>query len=96
MQTTRIFRMGRLSGKDYVMICILLLVLGVLTFGPGKGMGKKVPTDPRHMPIYEAIRSGRPQAETELVCSTCHGKSSVPLPKNHPPKEQCLTCHQLI
>jgi len=45
--------------------------------------------------LYEAIKSGRTQAETELVCATYHDPGSLPLPKNHPPKEQCLICHVL-
>jgi len=67
-----------------------------LLLGSSKGKGKDIPLDDRHRPMYDALKSGRTRAETELVCSTCHGKSSIPLPKEHPPKEQCLICHMMV
>ena len=88
--------MAKLNGRDYLFIGVLIFLMAVFTVGSGRGKGKAVPVDARHRPIYEARKVGRSQVETELVCSTCHGKNSIPLPKNHPPKEQCLICHQLV
>lgn len=87
--------MKELKGVDYVMIAVLAALVAVLIIFPSKGKGKHVPVDPKHLPIYDSIKEGRTQAETELVCVTCHGKSLMPLPPNHPPKEQCLICHVL-
>lgn len=87
--------MKQLKGVDYILIAVLAAMVAGLIIVPGKGHGKHVPVDPRHLPIYDAVEAGRSQAETELVCLTCHGKSTNPLPQNHPPKEQCLICHLL-
>lgn len=80
--------------SDIFAVAVVAVLVAVLTLG-GKGHGKAVPLDDRHRHLYQAIKEGRNQGETELVCATCHGPSSLPLPKNHPPKEQCLICHPL-
>ncbi|HJV65626.1 MAG TPA: cytochrome C [Geomonas sp.] len=87
--------MKKLKSIDYVMIVLLVALVSALIVLPGKGHGKHVPFDAPHQTIYDGLKDGRNQAETELVCMTCHGKSSSPLPTNHPPKEQCLICHLL-
>lgn len=87
--------MKRISARDWLVIAAVGALIVFLSMGAGKGKGKNIPLDDRHNHLYDAIRSGRTQAETELICATCHGKSSIPLPKNHPPKEQCLICHLL-
>ena len=87
--------MKKISSKDWLIVAAVAALIVFLSMGAGKGKGKNVPVDERHTPLYEAIKSGRTQAETEMVCATCHGPSSLPLPKNHPPKEQCLICHVL-
>ena len=87
--------MKKFGSSDMLWVAAAAVLIGVLSFGAGKGKGKNIPVDDRHRPLYDAIRSGRSQAETELICATCHGQSSIPLPKNHPPKEQCLICHLL-
>lgn len=87
--------MKRISGRDWLIAGAAVALIGFLSMGAGKGKGKNLPVDDRHKPLYEAIKSGRTQAETELICATCHGPTSLPLPENHPPKEQCLICHVL-
>ena len=84
-----------LNERDFLYIFVLVVLLATLTVGASHGKGRKVPADDRHRTIYEGIKSGRSRTQTELVCSTCHSKSSLPLPKDHPPKEQCLICHLL-
>jgi hypothetical protein len=88
--------MNKISRRDLFIIIALAVLVGVLSLGSGKGKGKNVPADDRHKSIYEGLKSGRSRADTELICTTCHGNSSLPLPKNHPPKEQCLICHLLV
>jgi hypothetical protein len=88
--------MNKISGRDLLIIAAVAVLIGVLSLGTGKGKGKNVPFDDRHRPIYDSLKSGRTRAETELLCTTCHANSSLPLPKNHPPKEQCLICHLLV
>jgi len=80
--------------RDAVFIAAIALLIGVLAFGTVKGKGKDIPLDDRHRSSYRALESGESRARVELVCTTCHSKSSLPLPKGHPPKEQCLLCHK--
>ena len=87
--------MKKLTERDFLSIVVLLVLLSVLTIGSTRGKGREVPVDDRHRTIYDAVKAGRSRSETELVCASCHGKASLPLPKNHPPKEQCLICHPL-
>ena len=86
----------KLSRRDYFSIAAVVLLIAVLAFGTGKGKGKDIPLDDRHRPSYDALQSGKNRAEIELVCTTCHCKSSLPLPDGHPPKEQCLICHKQL
>ena len=83
----------KLCRRDYISIGAVVLLIAGLALGTGKGKGKSIPLDDRHRPSYDALRGGKSHAEVELVCTTCHSKSSLPFPKNHPPKEQCLICH---
>lgn len=87
--------MKKISGRDWTVVAGVAVLILFLAMGAGKGKGKNVPLDDRHKPLSEAMKGGRTQTETQLICATCHGKSSLPLPKNHPPKEQCLICHLL-
>jgi hypothetical protein len=86
----------RLSRRDYYTIAAVVVLIAVLAFGTGRGKGKPIPLDDRHRPSYDAINGGKSHVEIELICTTCHSKSSLPLPQGHPPKEQCLICHKLL
>jgi len=86
----------KLSRRDWFAILAVIVVIGVLALGTRKGKGKSVPLDDRHQASYDALKGGKNKAEVELVCTTCHSKSSLPFPKGHPPKEQCLICHGLL
>jgi hypothetical protein len=85
--------MKKLAKRDALCLAAVAVLVGVLSLGAGKGKGKDVPADERHLSVYDALKSGRNRSDTELMCGTCHSKSSIPLPKDHPPKEQCLICH---
>ncbi|TSK08008.1 MAG: cytochrome C [Geobacter sp.] len=85
----------KLSGSDWLMVAVGLGLVAILSVGVGKGKGKAVPLDERHKPFYLAVKGGQSQPQTEALCATCHGQGSRPLPKNHPPKEQCLICHPM-
>ena len=86
----------KLSRRDYFTGAGVALLIAVLAFGTGKGKGKDIPQDERHQASYDALKSGKDRTEVELICTTCHSKSSLPLPKGHPPKEQCLICHKQL
>jgi len=87
--------MKKISGRDLLLLAAVGVLIGVLSLGSGKGKGKNIPQDERHRPAIEAMKGGRTRAESELICATCHSKSAIPLPKEHPPKEECLICHLL-
>jgi hypothetical protein len=86
----------RLSKRDSFFVGGIAVVLVVLALGTLKGQGQNTPFDDLHRPSYVAIKNGRSQAQVELVCTTCHSKSSLAFTKTHPPKEQCLICHKLL
>lgn len=79
--------------NDLLVIVGVVVLLVVLAAGSLRRKGKPIPKDFQHATIYQDLKNGRPSREIELACTTCHSKSSVPLPDRHPPKEQCLTCH---
>lgn len=85
----------KFDARDGVALAVVATLIGVLAFGTGKGKGRAIPLDDRHRPSYDALKKGREKSEVELLCTTCHSKSSIPLPSGHPPKEQCLSCHPL-
>lgn len=87
--------MLKLKRRDLFLLLSLAGLIVFLSLGAGRGKGKNVPVDDRHRPIYDARKGGRSLAESQLICATCHSKSSIPLPPGHPPKEECLLCHLL-
>jgi hypothetical protein len=84
-----------LHKRDYWTFAGIVLLLVVLALGTGKGKGRAIPLDERHGASLDAIKAGKKRSAVELICTTCHSKSSLPLPAQHPPKEQCLSCHEL-
>ena len=86
----------KFSRRDYLTIGAVTLLVGVLALGTLKGQGPSTPFDDLHRPSYVAIKNGQSQKQVELVCTTCHSKSSLAFTKRHPPKEQCLICHKLL
>jgi hypothetical protein len=86
----------KVTRRDWTFLAVIVAVLGVLLVNTGKVKAKKVPYDDRHRQFHEAMRKGGDRMEAEKGCaSPCHGSPSLPLPKDHPPKEQCLLCHKL-
>lgn len=79
----------------YLIASARILTVGFLILGTGGAKGKEVPRDDRHGASYQAFNSDRTRSEVELLCCTCHSKSSLPLLKDHSSKEQCLLCHQM-
>ena len=81
--------------RDWIFLAVIIAVLGVLLLSTGKEKAKKVPYDDKHRQFYEIMNKGGDRLETEKGCTTCHASQKIPLPKAHPPKEQCLLCHKL-
>jgi hypothetical protein len=46
-----------------------------------------------HRPFLEAVARGESRQDVEKGCVSCHNDRAIPLPRKHPPKEQCLLCH---
>ncbi|HVP78572.1 MAG TPA: cytochrome C [Thermodesulfobacteriota bacterium] len=85
----------KVTKRDLLTIAAVLLVLVVLVISTFREKAKRVPADGKHQASYEAIKKGRDRIEVESGCMTCHNSQAIPLPKKHPPKEQCLICHKL-
>jgi hypothetical protein len=86
----------KITGRDLLATVALVLVIAVLiVVSTIREKVKEVPTDDRHRPFYEALEKGARRAAAEKGCLTCHNTGIAPLPKKHPPKEECLICHRL-
>ena len=85
----------KVTKRDLLTIAAVVLVLVVLIISTAREKAKRVPADEKHRAFYEAMEKGGDRMEVEKGCITCHTSQAIPLPKKHPPKEQCLICHKL-
>jgi hypothetical protein len=85
----------KVTKRDWLTIAAVVSVLLVLIMSTARDKGKRVPFDDRHRAFYEAVEKGSDRVDVERGCITCHNSQVIPLPKKHPPKEQCLICHML-
>jgi len=66
-------------------IAFALAVLLTLFFLSSVKKAPLIPSDDQHKAVT-----------TNVACAECHAPGKqVPLKQDHPPKEQCLTCHKL-
>jgi len=86
----------KFSKRDSLFAAVIVAVLGTLFMSTGRAKTKNVPYDDRHIKFHDALRTGADRAKVEKDCAACHGSRFIPLPKSHPPKEQCLLCHKLV
>lgn len=82
--------------RDWVFLAVIVVVLGALLVSSMQKKPKVLPHDEIHRRFYDVMHQGGERVELEKGCATCHGIQQMPLPKAHPPKEQCLLCHKLI
>ncbi len=85
----------KLRKRDLLTITVVGAALAVLIMSTGREKAKPVPVDDKHRSSYEAMKKSTNRTEVEKACATCHNTQSIPLPKKHPPKEQCLICHKM-
>ena len=85
----------KVAKRDWIFLAVIGVVLGALFASTGNVKAKKVPYNDKHRQFYEVMHKSGDRIEVEKGCGTCHGIQSIPLPKAHPPKEQCLLCHKL-
>jgi cytochrome c5 len=83
----------KLTKHDWGFMTIIGAFLAILLVNTGRVKPRNVPSDDKHRPLFNAMASGENREEVEKKCASCHNSLVVPLPKNHPPKEQCLLCH---
>jgi len=81
--------------RDLLAIAAAAAVIAVLVMVTVREKTKPVPVDDKHRAFYEAMEKGVDRTQVERACITCHNSQAIPLPKKHPPKEQCLICHKL-
>ena len=85
----------KVTKRDLLRIGAVVLVLVVLIMSTAREKTKQVPADDKHRAFYDAMKKGWDRMEVERGCITCQDSQAIPLPKKHPPKEQCLICHNL-
>jgi len=86
----------KVAKKDWIFIALIAVLLGALFMSTtGGSKARNVPYDDRHRRFYDLMHTGGDRTETEGKCMACHGPSTIPLSRLHPPKEQCLLCHKL-
>jgi hypothetical protein len=83
----------KVTKRDWGFITIVGTLLAILLVTTGREKPHKVPSDKKHLLLLDAVSSGKSREEVEKLCVSCHNVRAVPLPKKHPPKEQCLLCH---
>ncbi len=81
----------KLGRKDLIFIAIVVAFFTFLFWGTGKELGPFVPEDATHREFYQALAQKEKRKDLEKGCPECHQWEF--LPKNHPPKEQCMFCH---
>jgi len=82
-----------MTKRDWGFIAIVGALLVTLVLNTGGGKARKVPSDEKHRSLLDAVAKGKSREAVEKLCASCHNIGAVPLPKKHPPKEQCLLCH---
>ncbi|MBP1752750.1 MAG: dhc2 [Geobacteraceae bacterium] len=85
----------RLSRKDWLFLALMGAVLLIFILISGEEKTVKVPPDEIHRSFYETLEKTGSKREAEKGCETCHNESSMPFPKDHPPKHRCLFCHKM-
>ena len=85
----------KITKRNLFAILVIAAVIIVLILSITREKTKSVPFDVKHQAFYEAMKKGKDRSEVEKGCITCHNPPATPLPKKHPPKEQCLICHKL-
>ena len=83
----------QLHTRDVGFIAVVGVVLALLLVSTCRVKPKKVPADERHRTFLAAVARGERREDVEKGCTACHNDRTVPLPRKHPPKEQCLICH---
>ena len=85
----------KVTKRNFLTIAVIAVVIVLLIMSTIREKGKPVPFDGKHRAFYEATKKGENRIEVEKGCLICHNPQAIPLPKKHPPKEQCLICHKL-
>ncbi len=81
--------------RDWLFIAVIGAIFAALVLiNIGGEKPRNVPPDERHRPLIDLLANGKHREEVEKKCASCHNAGAHPLPKNHPPKEQCLICHK--
>ncbi len=82
----------KLSGKDLLIVGVMMGIGVFLYVGTLKKLGNDVPADKIHRDFYQQLRQGGQRTTIEAQCVTCHKIKSLPVA--HPHKEECMVCHQ--
>ena len=58
-------------------------------------MLKRDISEEKHMEMMFCAFEPSKCIKEEKGCTSCHNPQTAPLPRRHPPKEQCLICHKM-
>jgi cbb3-type cytochrome oxidase cytochrome c subunit len=83
----------KVGKKDLLFIVLAGVLLVFLLLRTGSDKARPLPADGQHSRFLEMLAAGQSRVAVEKGCLACHQQSVRPLPKGHPPKEQCLICH---
>ncbi|MDH3999519.1 MAG: cytochrome c [Desulfuromonadales bacterium] len=82
-----------LKKRDYILICIAIIILAFLWQAPPESTSK-VPLDDTHKAFFDIVKNDGKKA-AEKFCEECHNAEGVPFPDGHPTKFRCLLCHKM-
>ncbi len=85
----------KVTKRDLIAAAVTVMVIVVLILSVSQKKVKQVPADDKHRVFNQNMEKGQDRIELEKGCVACHNPQAIPLPKKHPPKEQCLICHKL-
>jgi len=83
-----------LKRRDVIFLLFAAVIVAALVVGNLGGKTPKLPDDGHHRPFVAALARGEVRTTVEQGCVTCHNPRQRSLSPKHPPKEQCLICHE--
>ena len=83
----------QISQRDGLFIGAALIIVAVLVFGTSKKLGPDIPVNAVHKVFFRQLERGDKRLTLEKGCIVCH--PALIRSKKHPPKEECMVCHQL-
>ena len=87
----------KLHKRDWILIALIIAVLAAIVVSIRWKRPKIVPHDVVHLFLYQQMQSPIKSSRDAVGkgCANCHCVYAFPLPKDHPTKGECLSCHKM-